>query len=322
MSMNFSQQARTVSALLLLAATVTSAQAQTRGSSYYQTISIDTVLKTKPAVIYVSPKYQVTIKVGGRAITGISLELSKQKMFSVTLAENRRMIFLDALSAKGGADLNLILDDEEVLPVHLIVKDQPSGTRIYTFEGGQSGGDEDEMDTTPAPTAAPASPAAPIAPAASPVKATPAPAASPVKAVPAPPAGTGTAPAPASRTSQNAFTSTTNTRTALPAPTPQANRAAARMEVKVARLGADTTLTLRLTSPGGQALRADLNNLRLYDGATAVSYVIQKAPRGRLLPVEATVKVTNAPKSLLVAWSVTGIYPSGQYSLRTPVQVN
>lgn len=311
MSMNFSQHARTVSALLILTASVTSAQAQTAKVPYYQTISIDTVLKTKPAVIYVSPKYQVTIKINGREITGVSLELSKQKLFSVTLAENRRMIFLDAMSAKGGADLNLILDDEEVLPVHLIVKDQPSGTRIYTFEGGQPSGGEEEADTPPARTAAPASPAA--APAA------PAPAAPPVKA-PTPPAGTGAAPAP--RGNQAAFTSTTSTLTTLPAQPVRDSRASARMDVKVARLGADTTLTVRLTSPAGQALRADLNSLRLYDGGKAVSYVIQKTPRGRLLPVEATVKITNAPKALLVSWPVTGIYPAGQYTLNTPVQVN
>lgn len=310
MSMNFSQHVRTVSALLLLTATITSAQAQTGPSSYYQTISIDTVLKTKPAVIYVSPKYQVTIKIGGREITGVSLELSKQKMFSVTLAENRRMIFLDALSAKGGADLNLILDDEEVLPVHLIVKDQPSGTRIYTFEGGQSG--DEEIDASPAPASTPASSAAPAAPA---------PAKPPVKAAPTPP--TGAAPAP--RSSQNAFTSTTSAMTALPPQPPQtaqSSRAAARMDVKVARTGANTTLTLRLTSPAGRALWADLNNLRLYDGATAVSYVVQKPPRSRLLPVEAIVTVANAPKSLLVSWPVKGIYPTGQYTLRTPVQVD
>ncbi|MBB5366249.1 hypothetical protein [Deinococcus humi] len=302
--MNFSQHARIFSALLILAVSVTSVQAQTVKVPYYQTISIDAVLKTKPAVIYVSPKYQVTIKINGREITGVSLELSKQKLFSVTLAENRRMIFLDAMSAKGGADLNLILDDEEVLPVHLIVKDQPSGTRIYTFEGGQPSGGEEEVEAAPASSAAPAAPA----------RVTP-----PVRA-PTPPAGTGAA--PDTRTPQAAFTSTTSTLTALPAQPLRDARASARMDVKVARMGADATLTLRLTSPAGQALRADLNSLRLYDGTKAVSYVIQKTPRGRLLPVEVTVKVTNAPKALLVSWPVTGIYPAGQYTLNTPVQVN
>lgn len=302
MSMNFSQHVRTVSALLILAASVTSVQAQssTAQAPYYQTISIDTVLKTKPAVIYVSPKYQVTIKVNGREITGVSLELAKQKLFSVTLAENRKMIFLDALATKGGADLNLILDDEEVLPIHLIVKDQPSGTRIYTFDGGQSS-DED--------VSAPASASGPVTPAPT-LPATPAPApTAPVKA----PAGALPNAAP------QAFSASTSTLSALP---PQDTQAAARMDVKVARQGADATLTLRLSSPAGRALRADLSNLRLFDGMKNVTYSVQKSPRGRLLPVETTVKISNAPQQLIVSWPVTGIYPVGQYTLKTPVRVD
>ena len=320
MSMNFSQHFALASALLIATSSLLPmVEAQgSLSSSYYQTISIDGVLKSKPAIVYVSPKYQVTILVNGREITGVSLELSKQKLFSVTLADNHRMIFLDTLTSKGQADLNLILDDEQVLPLHLMVKDSPTGTRIYTFES--SGGTENADAPTVTPTAVPA-PATPNVP---PQQPTPAPVTPPSGSAKASPSAV-IKPAEAERpvATQTAMSSTLQPLSVIQSAKEDPNpKVAARMEVRVVRSGLGGTLTLRLTSPAGVALRADINNLRLSDGQTPVSYTVAQGIRGRLLPVETTLRITNLPATLTVSWPVTSIFPSGQYMLRALVRVN
>lgn len=320
MSMNFSHRTGVVSALLaVLAAGVPLADAQSNQSksAYYQTISIDGVLKTKPAIIYVSPKYQVTLMVNGREITGVSLELSKQKMFSVTLAENHRMIFLDTLTSRGQADLNLILDDEQVLPVHLMIKDSPTGTRIYTFETAD---DTEEADVpAPAPVAKPPATSAPT-PAAKPAVA-PAPAPQPARQ----PASSPAAPASSVKPSTPAATRSTSSVPAAPPVSPTATITTyqnVKMGVEVVKVKNDATITLRLTSPTGQALRAEISNLRLYDGSKLVPYTVEQGARGRLLPIHVIVKVSNVPANLTVSWPVTSIVPSRQYTLRSQVKVN
>lgn len=331
MSMNFSQRIGLVSALLaaVAAAPIATAQGTQAKSSYYQTISIDSVLRTKPAIIYVSSKYQVTLMVNGREITGVSLELSKQKLFSVTLAENHRMIFLDSLTSRGQADLNLVLDDEQVLPVHLIVRDVPTGTRIYTFETA----DETEEAEAPAPAAKPpvaASPA-PKPPAKQPVA--PAPAPQPVQQ-PAPspvaPPNTAKPSAPVAAQPKTSGSNSSQARIgssvpAAPPISPAATTATysnVKMAVEFVKFRDDATLTLRLTSPTGQALRADVNHLRLYDGTRPVPYTVEQGAKGRLLPVDVTLKVQSVPANLMVYWPVTSIAPIRQYTLRTRVKVD
>ncbi|WP_415785948.1 hypothetical protein [Deinococcus saxicola] len=320
--MNFSHRVGIVSALLAVVAagaSLADAQSSQPKSAYYQTISIDGVLKSKPAIIYVSPKYQVTLMVNGREITGVSLELSKQKLFSVTLAENHRMIFLDTLTSRGQADLNLILDDEQVLPVHLMVKDSPTGTRIYTFETADDTGEAD----VPAPAPAPA--------AKSPVTSAPAPTAKPAVApAPAPQSTRQSAPSPVVPTSSvkpstPAATRPNSSVPAAPPVSPTASAATyqnAKMGVEVVKVKNDATITLRLTSPTGQALRADISNLRLYDGSKIVPYTVEQGARGRLLPINVIVKVSNVPANLMVSWPVTSIVPSRQYTLRSQVKVD
>ncbi len=94
------------------------------------------------------------------------------------------------------------------------------------------------------------------------------------------------------------------------------------MGVEVVKFKTDATITLRLTSPTGQALRADVNNLRLYNGAKPVPYTVEQGARGRLLPINVIVKVANVPANLMVSWPVTSIAPSRQYTLRSQVKVN
>lgn len=333
MSMNFSHRVGVVSALLAVvaaAAPFADAQGSQAKSSYYQTISIDGVLRTKPAIIYVSPKYQVTLMVNGREITGVSLELSKQKLFSVTLADNHRMIFLDTLTSRGQADLNLILDDEQVLPVHLMVKDSPTGTRIYTFETSDETEEEALAAALPAPAPAAKPPTAPTptakpptapAPTAKPPTA-PAPVPQPVRQPVLPPSSV----KPTSPVKPSAQ-AVARPSTGVPAAPPVSRTTATatyqnvKMGVEVVKLKDEATITLRLTSPTGQALRADINNLRLYDGAKPVPYTVTKEARGRLLPIDVTVKVQSVPASLMVSWPVTSIFPSRQYTLRTQVKV-
>lgn len=323
MSMNFSHRVGVVSALLAVVAAAmpfADAQGSQAKSPYYQTISIDGVLRTKPAIIYVSPKYQVTLMVNGREITGVSLELSKQKLFSVTLADNHRMIFLDTLTSRGQADLNLILDDEQVLPVHLMVKDSPTGTRIYTFETSDETEEEDLAAALPAPAPAAKPPTAPAPTAKPPAAPTPVP--QPVRQPVLPPSSV----KPTSPVKPSAQ-AVARPSTGVPAAPPVSRTTATatyqnvKMGVEVVKLKDEATITLRLTSPTGQALRADINNLRLYDGAKPVPYTVTKEARGRLLPIDVTVKVQSVPASLMVSWPVTSIFPSRQHTLRTQVKV-
>ena len=288
MSMNFSHTIRLVSACLTLTAGLAPlARAQAPQSAYYQTITVDSVLKSKPALVYVSPKYQVTIMVNGREVTGVSLELSKQKNFNVTLADNHHMIFLDTLTNKGGADLNLILDDEQVLPLHLMVRDVPSGTRIYTFETAS------ETETADAPGT------------------------QTVVAAPSDPALSTPATSSAGQVQPDRPISTLP----LSGPVPRNAPAAAQMKVSTVTSGKDSIVTVQLVSPALQAIRADLKNLRLSDGDKALPYTLVQGQRGRLLPLEVKVRVSNLPKVFTVSWPVNRLYPVQQYSLKTRVQV-
>lgn len=310
MSMNFSHNLRVISAFLIVASGFSNfadAQNSQQNPSYYQTISIDGVLKTKPALITVSPKYQVTIVVKGREITGVSLELSKQKLFSVTLADNHRMIFLDTLTNKGGADLNLILDDEQVLPVHLMVKDSPTGTRIFTFESSDG---TDEADVSAAPAVAPSP--TPLAPAPAPV------------APAAPPSGSAKPSTPPAAVKQTAPTvqRTPAAPVVTTRPPTLAAPPAAKMDVKVVRSGTTANVNVRLAATNDQAIRAELRNLRLYDGWKSVPYTVVAEPKGRLLPVEVTVKVQNVPGNLTVMWPVSNVVSRVQATLKSQIKVN
>lgn len=313
MSMNFSQHVRIVSAFLAVTCGILPlavAQGSGQKSSYYQTISIDSVLKSKPAVIYVSPKYQVTLIVNGREITGVSLELSKQKLFSVTLADNHRMIFLDALTSKGGADLNLILDDEMVLPIRLMTQDNPSGTRIYTFESSNTAEDGEAASAPPA--AAPTPTPAPVAPAPAPAPASP-------------PSGKATTPAPAQARVQAAPVKPSATQPAPAAPPAvqpvdlTRTLPAARMDVTATRAGPEATLGIKLTAINPEAVRAELKDLRLYDGWKPVPFTVIKAPKGRLLPVEVSLNVPNVPANLTVVWPVSNASSTGLATLKAQI---
>lgn len=293
MSMNFSQTNRRISLLLTAVLALGAFPVEAQATNYYQKIAIDTVLKTKPAVVYVSPKYQVTLVVSGREVTGVSLELSKQKLFSVTLADNHHMIFLDTLTNKGGADLNLILDDETILPIHLMVKDVPSGTRIYTFT---------DTDESVPEMAAPTPPTTP----------TPAQNPAPTPTPTPPTSGTGMkAPNPTLQTSPLA---TTNAR--------PSGKPLVQMTVRATKDQGSVNLALNLTSPAGQAFRADLAQLKISDGKKVLPFTIEKPVRGRLLPLVTTVKVNDAPQQMYVQWPVTAIFPANQYLLKTTVMVN
>lgn len=298
MSMNFSHTFCRASLLLTSVLALSAPLAEAQASSYYQKISIDMVLRTKPAVVYVSPKYQVTLVVSGREVTGVSLELSKQKLFSVTLADNHRMIFLDTLTNKGGADLNLILDDETILPIHLMVNDVPSGTRIYTFT--------DTDDSSPE-MATPVQPAAPA----------------PAPQSPAPPTSKNSAPAsaPAPQTTQVPSALPQSSAFGLSA-RPQPPKPLVQMTVKATKNQGGVNLALALTSPAGKAIRADLANLKISDGKNVLPYTIEKPARGLLLPVMTTVRVNAASQQMYVQWPVTSIFPSNQYFLTTTVTVN
>ena len=289
MSMNFSQTNRRISLLLTAVLALGAFPVKAQATNYYQKIAIDTVLKTKPAVVYVSPKYQVTLVVSGREVTGVSLELSKQKLFSVTLADNHHMIFLDTLTNKGGADLNLILDDETILPIHLMVKDVPSGTRIYTFTDADESAPEMAAPTPSTPT----------------------------------PAQTNPAPTPTPPTSGTGLKAPTLLQTPpLATNTRPSGKPLVQMTVRATKDQGSVNLALNLTSPAGQAFRADLAQLKISDGKKVLPFTIEKPVRGRLLPLVTTVKVNDAPQQMYVQWPVTAIFPANQYLLKTTVMVN
>lgn len=314
MSMNFSAQFRpAVAALTLLALLSASASAD---SSFYQRLNIETILSTRPATIYVSPNYQVTLQINGREVTGISLELSKQKLFNVTLADNHRMIFIDALTNKGGADLNLILDDEQVLPIHLQVNNVPSGTRIYTFES--AGGTENADPASPAATPGEGKDGAQGSRPTSPVQAT-----QPVTPPPALPAAPPLPSVPAGMpgTPLSVTTATASQLQRLEATDPNVKP---QMTVQVISQSGVTPLKLKinLSSLNGQPLRADLSALKVNDGLQPVPYTVEKISKGRFLPMEAVIVISSPPKQLQVVWPVNSVYPLGQYLLRALVKVD
>lgn len=303
MSMNISAHLAPRTAVLALALVVGSAvpsQAATTATDrpYYQTVSIDKVLSTRPALVVVSPLYQVTLQVMGAEVTGISMELSKQKNFSVSRAENGKMIFLDSLVRAGGADLNLILDDETVLPIRLQVANAPSGTRIYKFMTGDAiaaqtaaaqAQEDEEPAVQPQVTPAPAAPA-------------PSPATTPTGSRPAP------APAVATRTTP------APTAAPRPAPTPT-------LEVSARRDGPDALLTYKLTSPTGGVLFADMRTLRVTDGRNALSVVPVTLPRSSMAPILGVVRVKNAPNDLVVSLGALMLGPARAFNLSRKVTV-
>ncbi|WP_216327866.1 hypothetical protein [Deinococcus aestuarii] len=348
--MNLSAYRASRSVALALALVVGSAvpsQAATTatGRPYYQTVSIDKVLSTRPALVVVSPLYQVTLQVMGAEITGISMELSKQRNFSVSRAENGRMVFLDSLVKAGGADLNLILDDETVLPIRLQVANAPSGTRIYKFMTGDAiaaqtaAAQAQEDEEAAAQTQAAPAPAAPAPrPSTAPTGSRPAPA--PVAAAPAPapvtrPVAAPTAPRPATTAipTPPVVRPATAATPARPAAAPVTTRPAAAsaaaprpvvtptLEVSARRDGTDALLAYKLTSPTGGVLFADMKTLRVTDGRNALAVVPVTLPRSSMAPILGLVRVKNAPNDLVVSLGAQTLGPARAFNLSRKVTV-
>ncbi|PNY79210.1 hypothetical protein CVO96_20045 [Deinococcus koreensis] len=332
-----------------------SSEAATTGSRvYYQTVSIDQVLRTRPATVIVSPLYQVTVQVMGAEVTGISLELSKQRHFSVSRAENGRMIFLDVLAQVGGADLNLILDDETVLPIRLQVANSPSGTRVYKFmtadavaaqSAAQAFGEQD-ASTAPRPAAPAAADPAPLPTSTSPAQAaaaakvgaaTPQPrmtgrAARP-PAAGAPPAPQAVA-APVTRPAQVQATRATPTpaprAVTPPAATPAAARPAAARPIPVAeaatldvtaqRDGRDALVAYKLTSPTGGPLFSNPKTVQITAGRTLLPTVPVARPSS-MAPILGLLRVKNAPKEITLSLTVQTLGPARSFTLSRQVPV-
>lgn len=329
MSMNLSAYRTSRSVALALALVVGSAvpsQAATTATDrpYYQTVSIDKVLSTRPALVVVSPLYQVTLQVMGAEITGISMELSKQKNFSVSRAENGKMIFLDSLVTAGGADLNLILDDETVLPIRLQVANSPTGTRVYKFMtadalAAQTTAAQATQEEEP-PQAAPAAPA-PAAPAPAPVPApAPKPATPPTSSRPAQPAVPATRPTPAPVVPPAG--SVTGAQTVIsPAPATARPAATPLLEVSARRDGPDALVAYRLTSPTDGTLFSNVKTLRVTDGRNALTTVPVTLPRSSMAPILGLVRVKNAPKELVLSLDAQTLGPAQSFTLSRKVTV-
>lgn len=333
MSMNISAHLAPRTAVLALALLLGSAVPSEAATSkaYYQTVSIDQVLSTRPATVVVSPLYQVTLQVMGAEVTGISMELSKQKNFSVSRAENGKMIFLDSLVKAGGADLNLILDDETVLPIRLQVANSPTGTRVYKFmtadalaaqtTAAQATQEEEDAPAplTP-PQAAPAAPA-PAAPAPAPVPApAPKPATPPTSSRPAQPAVPATRPTPAPVVPPAG--SVTGAQTVIsPAPATARPAATPLLEVSARRDGPDALVAYRLTSPTDGTLFSNVKTLRVTDGRNALTTVPVTLPRSSMAPILGLVRVKNAPKELVLSLDAQTLGPAQSFTLSRKVTV-
>lgn len=343
MSMNISAHSAPRIAVLALALLLGSAMPSEAATSdvYYRTVSIDQVLSTRPATVVVSPLYQVTVQVMGAEVTGISMELSKQKNFSVSRAENGKMIFLDVLVGAGGADLNLILDDETVLPIRLQVANSPSGTRVYKFMTADALAAQSAAQTfkeekvPPAPTPTPVAPAVKSATSPTSVRPAQAPAIAKTTAAPAtqpratattaqPPAAATPAPRPAAVQATRPVTPPAATRPVAVTPPPAAARPVAATPTLVVtawRDGNDALVAYMLTSPTGGTLFSNVNTFQVTDGRTPLTLVPVTLPRSSMAPILGLMRVKNAPSEITASLTAQTLGPARSFTLSHKVAV-
>ncbi|GEM49911.1 hypothetical protein DC3_55460 [Deinococcus cellulosilyticus NBRC 106333 = KACC 11606] len=98
-------------------------------AAYYMELKQEQLIK-RPQTIVVSPQYKVAIQFP-EEITGFTPMIIRMDDYKLSLMENHKILFIDTFVKKGNGDLMVTLGDDRVLMFHIVVKNQPSGTRVY-----------------------------------------------------------------------------------------------------------------------------------------------------------------------------------------------